>query len=89
MDTVNYSRKRFEEIKKEVGTKILKRVGFKPRNVTFIPISASNLSNMVSSSERMPWSGLYLLKALLKMKVPKLSADNNKLLRIALHKVIK
>merc|ERR1712065_89790 len=42
--TVEYSQKRFEEIQKEVSTYI-KKVGYKPKNVPFIPVSAPSTTS--------------------------------------------
>lgn len=44
--SVNYSEERYQEIKKEVSI-FLKKVGYKPENVNFIPISGWNGDNML------------------------------------------
>ena len=49
-----YSEKRYEEIKKEVSS-YLKKVGYKPESVAFVPISGWHGDNMLESSDKMPW----------------------------------
>ena len=49
-----YSEKRYEEIKKEVGS-YLKKVGYNPKSVAFVPISGWHGDNMLEPSDKMPW----------------------------------
>nr|KAF6319703.1 hypothetical protein mMyoMyo1_008442 [Myotis myotis] len=49
-----YSQKRYEEIVKEVSTYI-KKIGFNPDTVAFVPISGWNGDNMLEPSANMPW----------------------------------
>jgi elongation factor 1-alpha len=49
-----YSEARFQEIQKEVST-YLKKVGYNPANVAFVPISGWHGDNMIEKSEKMPW----------------------------------
>jgi len=49
-----YSQKRFEEISKEVSTYI-KKVGYDPKGVAFVPISGWHGDNMLEESEKMSW----------------------------------
>merc|ERR1711998_631343 len=49
-----YSQKRFEEIKKEVANYV-KKVGYDPKNVAFIPISGWKGDNILNKTENMPW----------------------------------
>ncbi|KAK2081905.1 Elongation factor 1-alpha 1 [Saguinus oedipus] len=64
-----YSQKRYEKIVKEVSTYI-KKIGYKPNTVAFVPISGWNGDNMLKPSANMPWfkdgnaSGTTLLEAL-------------------------
>ena len=51
--TVNYSEKRYNEIKTEISN-FLKRTGFNPDNIRFVPISGSNGDNMIDPSKNMP-----------------------------------
>ena len=69
--TVNYSSERFEEIKKELS-EFLKKVGYNPAKIHFIPISGWNGDNMIEASKNMPWyKGLTLVEALDKIEAPK------------------
>jgi elongation factor 1-alpha len=87
MDGVNWSEKRFEEIKKEVGG-YLKKVGYNPKNVPFVPISGWLGDNMIEASPNLPWwKGGTLLEALDNIKPPKRPSD--KPLRIPLQDVYK
>jgi elongation factor 1-alpha len=47
-----YSNTRFEEIKKEVSTYV-KKVGYNPKAVAFVPISGFHGDNMIEASENM------------------------------------
>ena len=47
-----YSQKRYEEILKEVST--LKKIGYNPDTVAFVPISGWNGDNMLEPSANMP-----------------------------------
>uniref|UniRef100_A0A2R9AG75 Elongation factor 1-alpha n=1 Tax=Pan paniscus TaxID=9597 RepID=A0A2R9AG75_PANPA len=49
-----YSQKREEEIVKEVSTYI-KKIGYNPDTVAFVPISGWNGDNMLEPSANMPW----------------------------------
>uniref|UniRef100_A0A8C0R6C6 Tr-type G domain-containing protein n=1 Tax=Canis lupus dingo TaxID=286419 RepID=A0A8C0R6C6_CANLU len=49
-----YSQKRYEEIIKEVSTYI-KKIGYNPNTVAFVPISGWNGDNMLEPSANMPW----------------------------------
>jgi elongation factor 1-alpha len=85
--SVNYSQARYEEIKAEL-TIYLKKVGYNPANIPFIPISGWVGDNMVESSDKMPWySGPFLLQALDDLKPPKRPSD--KPLRLPLQDVYK
>jgi elongation factor 1-alpha len=85
--SVNWSEKRYEEIKKEVGG-YLKKVGYNPKNVPFIPISGWLGDNMIENSTNLPWwKGGTLLEALDNIKPPKRPSD--KPLRIPLQDVYK
>jgi len=61
---VKYSKDRFEEIKKEVSG-FLKKVGYNPKKVPFIPISGWHGDNMLEDSPNMKWhKGGTLINAL-------------------------
>jgi len=85
--SVKYSQDRYNEIKAEVSTYI-KKIGYKPARVPFIPISGWNGDNMLEKSPNMPWwKGPTLLEALDAIKPPKRPVD--KPLRVPLQDVYK
>merc|ERR1712194_730574 len=85
--TVMYAESRYKEIKGEVFG-YLKKVGYKPMKIPFVPISGWVGDNMVDKSPNMPWyKGPYLLEALDTMKAP--SRPNDKPLRLPLQDVYK
>ena len=60
----NYSESRYNEIKTEVSS-FIKKVGYIPDKVAFVPISGWNGDNMLEKSSNMPWyKGPTLLEAL-------------------------
>jgi elongation factor 1-alpha len=84
---VNWSQPRYEEIKNEVSS-YLKKVGYDPTKVPFIPISGWNGDNMLEKSANLPWwKGPTLLEALDAVTEPKRPVD--KPLRIPLQDVYK
>jgi elongation factor 1-alpha len=54
MDTNKWSEERFNEIIKEVSI-FIKKVGYNPKAVPFVPISGWHGDNMLEPSENMPW----------------------------------
>jgi len=101
MDTSEppYSEPRFEEIKKEVASYI-KKIGYNPLTVPFVPISGWAGDNMLEPSANMPWfkgwqierkgtkfEGKTLLQALDVMEPP--SRPTDKALRLPLQDVYK
>nr|ARU79068.1 elongation factor 1-alpha [Hibiscus cannabinus] len=87
MDRVNWAEKRYLEIEKEVGA-YLKKIGYNPKNVPFIPISGWHGDNMIEVSTNLNWwKGGTLLEALDNIKPPKRPSD--KPLRIPLQDVYK
>lgn len=101
MDTTEpaFSESRFEEIKKEVSAYI-KKIGYNPATVPFVPISGWNGDNMLEPSTNMPWykgwtlerknaklDGKTLLQALDAMEPPTRPLD--KPLRLPLQDVYK
>jgi len=54
MDTCKWSEERFNEIVKEVGAYI-KKVGYNPASVAFVPISGWHGDNMLDPTPNMPW----------------------------------
>merc|ERR1711970_211631 len=94
-----YSKDRFEEIQKEVSG-FIKKVGYNPAAVAFVPISGWNGDNMLEKSPNMSWwkewkierkegnaSGSTLLEALDSILPPKRPTD--KPLRLPLQDVYK
>merc|ERR1719225_1804552 len=49
-----YSQARFEEISKEVAG-FIKKVGYNPASVPFVPISGWHGDNMIQASKNMSW----------------------------------
>jgi len=85
--TVNYSQKRFQEIESEVKIYI-KKVGYDPEKVPFIPISGWNGDNMLEKGDNLPWwKGPTLFGALDMINPPKRPTD--KALRLPLQDVYK
>mmetsp|Transcript_32819 Transcript_32819/g.32042 ORF Transcript_32819/g.32042 Transcript_32819/m.32042 type:complete len:198 (-) Transcript_32819:334-927(-) len=86
-NSVNYDQKRYEEIKKEVSD-YLKKIGYNPEKIKFIPISGWHGDNMVEKSEKMTWyTGPTLIQALDDLDAPKRPVD--KPLRLPLQDVYK
>merc|ERR1712126_353951 len=94
-----YSKARFEEIQKEVSG-FIKKVGYNPATVAFVPISGWNGDNMLEKSTNMDWwkgwnierkegkaSGMTLLEALDAIIPPQRPTD--KPLRLPLQDVYK
>merc|ERR1712002_1362630 len=95
-----YSKARFEEIVKEVSNYV-KKIGYNPKSVAFVPISGWHGDNMIEKTENMPWykgwnketkeggkkSGYTLYEALDSITPPERPA--NKPLRLPLQDVYK
>jgi len=85
--SVNWSEDRFNEIKNEVSG-FLKKIGYNPDKIPFIPISGWNGDNMLEKSPNLPWyKGLTLLEALDAIVPPKRPSE--KPLRVPLQDVYK
>jgi elongation factor 1-alpha len=85
--TVEYDKKRYDEIKKEVSD-YLKKIGYNPDKISFVPISGWQGDNMIEKSDNMKWyDGPTLLEALDSIDEPKRPKD--KPLRIPLQDVYK
>jgi elongation factor 1-alpha len=86
-ESVKYSKERFDEIKTSISH-FLKRTGYNPKNIPFIPISGWVGDNMIEKSTNMSWyTGPTLLEALDQVKPPQRPTD--KPLRIPLQDVYK
>jgi elongation factor 1-alpha len=82
-----WSQKRYEEIVSEVG-QYLKKVGYNPAKILFVPISGFNGDNMLEKSDNTPWyTGPTLLGALDTVNPPERPVD--KALRLPLQDVYK
>jgi elongation factor 1-alpha len=87
MDGCDYSESRYNDIKEEVSN-YLKKVGYKPAKIAFVPISGWVGDNMIERSDRMKWyTGPILLEALDQVTAPKRPTD--KPLRLPLQDVYK
>jgi len=87
MDGCEYSESRYNDIKEEVSN-YLKKVGYKPAKIAFVPISGWVGDNMIDRSDKMKWyTGPILLEALDQVTAPKRPTD--KPLRLPLQDVYK
>jgi len=85
--TPPYSEARYKEIKEEVSN-FLKKTGYDPEKIPFIPISGFHGDNMIDDSTNMAWyKGPNLLDSLDQAKPPKRPVD--KPLRLPLQDVYK
>jgi len=68
--TVDWSQERYEEVKNEVSG-MLKPVGYKVKEIPFVPTSGWTGDNLMKPSEKMPWyKGPTLFKALDTFEIP-------------------
>jgi len=87
MDSCNYSEQRYNDIKEEVAG-YLKKVGYKPAKIPFVPISGWVGDNMIERSTAMAWyKGPILLEALDSVTPPERPTDRP--LRLPLQDVYK
>jgi elongation factor 1-alpha len=101
MDTTKWSEDRYKEIIKETSG-FIKKVGYNPKAVAFVPISGFNGDNMLEASTNCPWykgwertpagadkplTGKTLLEAIDAIEAPKRPTD--KPLRLPLQDVYK
>jgi len=87
MDSCEYSESRYNDIKEEVSN-YLKKVGYKPAKINFVPISGWVGDNMIDRSTNMNWyKGPILLEALDLITPPKRPTDRP--LRLPLQDVYK
>jgi elongation factor 1-alpha len=62
--SVNYAEERINEIIKETSN-FLKKIGYDPSKINFIPISGWHGDNMIEKSSNLPWyKGPTLIEAL-------------------------
>ena len=75
MDLVDYSEDKYNELKEEVGN-LIKTIGFNPKEVPFIPLSAFEGDNIKEASSNTPWyKGDALIDALDKLTPPEKPTD--------------
>jgi elongation factor 1-alpha len=98
MDTTKWSEDRYQEIIKETSN-FIKKVGFNPKHIPFVPISGFNGDNMIEPSTNCPWykgweketkakvTGKTLLEAIDAIDPP--SRPSDKPLRLPLQDVYK
>ncbi|PHT52898.1 Elongation factor 1-alpha [Capsicum baccatum] len=73
--TLKYSKARYDEIVKEVSS-YLKKVGYNPKKILFIPISSFERDNIIEISTNLDWyKGPTLLEALDHINEPKRLSD--------------
>jgi elongation factor 1-alpha len=85
--TVNFSEERFAEVKGECAA-YLKKIGYKPMKIPFVPICGYGGENLTEKSTKMPWyDGPNLLEALNNVTPPKRPIE--KPLRVPLQDVYK
>ena len=85
--TVKYSKKRYTEIVKEASN-FLKKVGYNPKKIKFIPFSGWTGDNLISKTTEMKWyKGPSLIEAIDQMNEPKRPTD--KPLRLPINDVYK
>jgi elongation factor 1-alpha len=85
--TVNWAESRYNEIKAEL-IEFLKKVGYNPANIPFIPISGWHGDNMLEKSPNLGWyKGPTLIEALNNITPPKRPTE--KPLRLPLQDVYK
>ncbi|MGM5480718.1 MAG: translation elongation factor EF-1 subunit alpha [Nanobdellota archaeon] len=75
MDLQDYSEDRFKAVKEEVST-LLKNVGYKTDNISFIPLASLKGDNVYNKSENMPWyEGKTLYQEIDSFDVPEKPVD--------------
>ncbi|RLF24216.1 MAG: translation elongation factor EF-1 subunit alpha [Thermoprotei archaeon] len=85
MDTVNWSKERYEQIREQLA-RFMRGLGYKVTEIHFVPVSAWTGDNLVSKSDKMPWyDGPTLLEALDSFREPPRPID--KPLRIPIQDV--
>jgi len=86
-NTVGYKQERFDEIQKNVQD-FLKKIGYKPDTIPFVPISGWHGDNLIEKSDKMPWyKGKTVIELLDELQPPKRPVD--KPLRVPLQDVYK
>ena len=85
VDQINYEQARFDNVVSEVGA-YLKKVGYNPTKIPFVPISGWLGDNMMEPSANLPWyKGPTLIQVLDSITVPTRPVD--KPLRVPVQEV--
>ena len=67
---VDHKQERFDKVKAEVST-LLRSVGYKPDEITFVAMASLHGENVVKKSDKMPWyTGPTLIEAINNLVVP-------------------
>ncbi len=75
MDTVNFEQAKFDAVKTDVSA-LLKSVGYKADEVTFVPVASYHGDNIVKKSEKTAWyTGPTLMESLDHLKEPEKPTD--------------
>ncbi|MEE8168044.1 MAG: translation elongation factor EF-1 subunit alpha [Candidatus Hydrothermarchaeales archaeon] len=70
MDAVKYDQKKYDELKAPLQ-KLFQMVGYKPEQLTFLPLSGLTGDNVIKKSDNLAWfDGQNLLEAIDALKVP-------------------
>ena len=70
MDAVDWSKERYEEVRKEVE-RLLRLVGYDVSKIRFVPVSGWTGDNLKEKSDKMPWyDGPTLIEALDEFEIP-------------------
>ena len=74
-DVYDYSEARFNECKEAIGD-LLKNIGFKLKEVPFVPTSGMAMENLSKKSDKMPWyDGPTLIDAIDQFSIPEKPLD--------------
>jgi len=85
--TTNWGQGRYDDIKRE-ASEFLKKTGYNPEKIEFVPFSGWTGDNLIEKSDKMPWyKGPTLLEAIDKMTAPVRPSD--KPLRLPINDVYK
>ena len=68
-DVYDYSEDRYNEVKESVGD-LLKNIGFKLKDVPFIPTSGMGMENLAKKSDKMSWYDGPLIEAIDQFNLP-------------------
>jgi len=75
MDMAKYEEKRFNEVKEQVSA-LLKTVGYKPKDIMFVPGASFEGDNVAIRSKNMPWyQGKTLMESFDELKEPDKPTD--------------